>query len=83
MVGPHRYRAPVLEALLEHGLRPTPLTPPSLVRELLDDMYRFEIRRLRARLLRGDFPKREYSNRVVALRRRYPLLSLPLVNWTE
>lgn len=80
---PFRYRPEVLEALLPHGVRPGGQTPPGLVRDYLNDLYRFELRRLRARLLRGDFPKREYAGRVVALRGRYPLLSLPLQAWTD
>ena len=34
--------------------------------------------RKRAELLAGTFPKNEYAARVVALRERYPLLSLPI-----
>jgi hypothetical protein len=75
------YRPAVLEALLRHGVRPTERTPPTLVRGFINDLYRFELRRLRARLLRGDFPKRDYSARVVDLRRRYQLLSLPDALW--
>lgn len=79
----YNYRPQVLDALLVHGVHPTPATPPRLVREYLNDLYRFELRRLRARLLAGEFPKREYAARVVDLRRRYPLLSLPAALWTE
>lgn len=79
----YRYRPAVLEALLQHGVRPTDRTPPVLVRGFVNDLYRFELRRLRARLLRGDFPKREYSAHVSQLRRRYPLLSLRDALWLE
>lgn len=79
----YRYRPEVLAALLEHGIRPLPHTPPSLVREYLNDVYRYELRVLRARLLRGDFPRRDYAAHVVALRRRYPLLSLPASAWVH
>ncbi len=78
-----RYRREVLEALLEHGIRPTDATPPSRVKALLNDLYRFELRRLRDRLAAGAFPRREYAARVIEVRRRYPLLSLPLPLWTE
>jgi hypothetical protein len=78
-----RYRAEVLEALAGHGLRPTPATPPARVRDLLNDLYCYELRRLRGRLLRREFPKPTYAARVVDLRRRYPLLSVPLAAWTE
>ncbi len=55
---PFRYRADVLEELWRHGVQPTERTPPALVREFVRDLYRYEIRRLRARLLRKEFPKR-------------------------
>ena len=71
-----RYRANVLEHLLRHGVRPTADTRPELVRDFVRDLYKYEIRRLRERYLSGDFPKAEYSERVDALRRRYPVLAL-------
>ena len=77
-----RYRPEVLEALLDHGLAPTPRTDPAFVRLALSGLYRHEIRRLRARLLRQEFPKHEYAGRVDALRRRYVLLKLPVAIWT-
>ena len=79
----HHYRPEVLEALEAHGVRPTPRTPPRLAHEFVNDLYRFELRRLRALLVRGEIPRREYSRHVVALRKRYPLVSLPLRHWTR
>jgi hypothetical protein len=79
----HRYRPAVLEALLAHGLRPTPHTAPERVRDLLNDLYCYELRALRARLLRREFPKATYAGRVIEVRRRYSLLSIPLAAWTE
>ena len=70
------YRADVVEHLWRHGVHPTPRTPPELVRGFVRDLYKHEIRQLRARMLRDDFPRAEYSGRVDALRRRYPVLSL-------
>ncbi len=78
-----RYRPAVLAELLRHGVQPTDRTPPALVRGYINDLYRFELRQLRARLLRGDFPRRQYSGLVVELRQRYPLLSLPDALWLE
>jgi len=78
----HAYRPEVLEALAEHGLRPGPETAPRTLRDAVNDLYRYEIRRLRACLLRKEFPKGEYIGRVIALRRRYFLLSIPLEQWT-
>ena len=80
---PYRYLPSVLDALAAHGVRPTASTAPELVREFLNDLYRHELRRLRAELLAGAFPKPEYFGRVVALRRRYPLLSLKPRQWLD
>ena len=77
-----RYRPQVLEALAAHGVRPTATTRPELVHEFVSDLYRFELRRLRARQVRGEIPRQEYSSHVVALRRRYLLVSVPLRHWT-
>ena len=71
-----RYRADVLERLLRHGVRPTEHTRPELVRDFVRDLYKYEIRCLRERYVRRDFPKIEYAGRVDALRRRYPVLAL-------
>lgn len=76
------YRAHVLEALARHGLVPTPDTPPRLLREAVNDLYRHEIRRLRDRCRSGEFPVTALAARVVELRRRYLLLSTPLTRWT-
>jgi len=54
-----------------------------VVRAYLNDLYRFELRRLRSALLEGRIAKPEYSSHVVALRQRYPLLSLPERFWVE
>lgn len=72
----YTYRADVLQYLLVHGVRPTPHTPPQLVRDFVRDLYKYEIRVLRERYMRREFPKVEYAERVDALRRRYPVLAL-------
>jgi hypothetical protein len=77
------YRREVLEQLLVHGVRPTPHTRPNLVRDFVRDLYKYEIRRLRERYLRRDFPKVEYAVRVDALRRRYPVLALQARDFVE
>ena len=79
----YRYRPEVLEALAAHGVRPTPATRPELVHEFVNDLYRFELRRLRARQVSGEIPRHEYSRHVVALRRQYLLVSVPLRRWTR
>ncbi|HET9269111.1 MAG TPA: hypothetical protein VFO31_13145 [Vicinamibacterales bacterium] len=71
----------MLEALARHGARPSADTPPDRLHDFVNDLYRYELRRLRAQLLAGAFPKTEYYGRVVALRQRYPLLSLKPRQW--
>ena len=70
------YRLDVLRELERHGVRPTPETPPQLVRDYVRDLYKYEIRQLRERMLREEFPRGEYYGRVDALRRQYPVLAL-------
>ena len=77
------YRLDVLELLLRHGVRPTDRTPPGLVRDFVRDLYKYEIRCLRERYRRRDFPKTEYASRVDALRRRYPVLALHAREFVE
>jgi hypothetical protein len=79
----YRYRAEILEALLGHGVRPTARTRPEVVHEFVRDLYRHEIRRLRERLLRNEFPRREYAGRVVELRKRYWITSRRPAEWIE
>ncbi len=77
----YTYREDVLRALLVHGVRPTGTTAPELARDYVRDLYKYEIRRLRERYMRKEFPKQEYSNRVEALRLKYPVLSLRARDW--
>ena len=79
----YRYRDEVFEELAHHGVRPRPSTPPALVRGYLSVLYRYEIRRLRTRLLLGEIPNDNYVAEVVALRQRYPLLSIPPRFWAS
>ena len=79
----YRYRPEVLEQLLLHGVRPTPATPPELVYDFVNDLYRYELRRLRSALVNGEIPKAGYYDRVVALRRKYPLVSFKPHLWIE
>jgi len=79
----HRYRPDVLERLRAHGIQPRSTTRPELVREFVNDLYRYEIRRLRDRLLRGEFPKSTYLDRVVTLRNKYSVLALRAPEFLE
>jgi hypothetical protein len=78
---PYRYHPVILEELARLGVFPTERTPPALVHEFVSDLYRFELRRLRARLVRGEIAKPDYSSRVIDLRRRYPLVSIRAADW--
>ena len=79
----YTYHQHVLDTLAAHGLVPTSATSPQQLRDALRDLYKYEIRRLRDRLIAGEFPKRDYSGLVVELRRRYWLLSIPTELWTQ
>jgi hypothetical protein len=78
---PFRYHTEILDALASHGLVPRADTPPGRLRDAVRDLYRYEIKRLRASLLAGTIPKRDYAAHVVALRRKYPVLSVPVELW--
>ena len=77
------YPAELRDALLEFGLAPRPDTPPRFVRDQLSDLYRFEIRRLRGRLLGGEFPKKDYIGHVIGLRKKYWPLALTPEQWEK
>jgi hypothetical protein len=79
----YRYRRDVLNALWRHGVQPTPRTDPQLVRDYVRDLYKYEIRVLRERYLQQEFPKREYAEKVDALRRSYPVLALTAREWVD
>jgi len=79
----YRYRPAVIEQLWLHGVHPTPSTPPQLVHDFVNDLYRYELRRLRDRLVRGEIPRQSYYDRVVELRLKYPLVSFKAEIWIE
>jgi len=79
----YNYPVDILEVLAGHGLRPTVTTSPAIVRDALSDLYRYEIRRLRRTLLEGGIRREDYSSHVIALRKRYWLLSLPVQHWAS
>jgi hypothetical protein len=79
----YRYRAEILAQLWRHGVQPKPTTRPELVHEFVSDLYRYELRRLRERLVRREIQKVGYADRVIELRRKYPLLSLKPGQWVD
>ena len=80
---PFEYAPEALDILAVHGLQPGPDTPPSVVRAALNDLYRYEIRRLKRRFLAGEFPKESYLELVIELRTHYWLLSIPVHRWVR
>jgi hypothetical protein len=78
----YTYTPDVLAELARHGLKPLPTTAPQQLRDAVRDLYKYEIKRLRAELLANRIRKVDYAGRVIELRRRYPILSLPLQLWT-
>ena len=79
----YAYKAEILEDLARHGLRPIATSSPQRLRDAVRDLYKFEIKKLRDAYLHGQFPKREFAGRVVELRKRYWLLSIPTTLWVD
>jgi hypothetical protein len=78
------YPPELLQALAPLGLAPQAHTPPAVVRGALNDLYRYELRRMRDRLRAGELVKKvEYLDRVVALRKKYWPLTLQLPAWEK
>jgi hypothetical protein len=78
-----RYDPDLLAALAGLGIVPKPDTSPERVKEAVSDLYRYELRRLRDKLVGKAIPKAGYSDRVIELRRRYWMLSVPLQSWAQ
>ena len=78
-----KYRESVLQELARHGIVPRDDTPPGLIHEFVNDLYLIEIRALRHRLRDGLIAIEDYAMHVEALRKRYPVLSLPVRFWVE
>lgn len=78
-----KYRQSVLDELARHGIIPLSNTRPEVVHEFVNDLYRIEIRALKQRMLSGEILKVDYSKRVEDLRKRYPILALPIRFWIE
>ena len=77
------YPRELAEALLRFGLRPKPWTPPLVVRDALNDLYRYELRRMRNELRAGQIPKADYIDLVIVTRKRYWPLTLQPDAWEE
>jgi hypothetical protein len=79
----YRYRPPILAELARHGLQPRASTPPQFLRDAVRDLYKYEIKVLRSRLLAGRIERQNYAGDVIELRKRYWLLSVPLQHWED
>jgi len=77
------YPPELRDALGSFGLCPTDRTPPAIVRDALNDLYRYELRRLRGRLIAGEMLKPAYIELVIAMRKKYWPLTLPLGAWEK
>jgi hypothetical protein len=62
---------------------PKPTTEPKAARALVNEIYRYELRLLRDRYLVGEFSKRDYYDKVVEVRNRYPVMAVLTRYWTE
>ncbi len=78
-----RFRSEILEELARHGLRPSAETSTAQLREQINDLYRYEIRKLRDRCRAGEFSTKDLPKHVVELRKRYMLLSIPMDSWVD
>jgi hypothetical protein len=76
-------RPAVREELRRHGIESGPSDTPAALRERLNERYLEEVRKLRARQVQGEIPRRDYAGHVTALKERFPLLGLPLDRWGE
>jgi hypothetical protein len=61
---------------------PKPTTPPKVARGAVNAIYRYELRLLRDRYLVGEFSKKEYYDKVVETRNRYPVMGVLTRHWT-
>ena len=78
----YRYKPEILAQLAEHGVIPKPTTPPTTARGVVNDIYRYELRKLRDRYLVGEFSKQDYYLKVVEVRNRYPVMAVLTRHWT-
>jgi hypothetical protein len=73
----------VRTALAGHGVVPVDDEPPEALRMRLNERYLEEVRALKARQKGGEIPIADYARHVDLLRRRFPLLALPLARWID
>jgi hypothetical protein len=79
----YRYKPQILALLAGHGVIPKSTTPPMTARAVVNDIYRYELRLLRDRYLVGEFSKKDYYEKVVEVRNRYPVMAVLTRHWVE
>lgn len=80
---PWTYPPELRDALATLGFAPRADTPPAFVRAAVDELYKFELRRLRDRHGAGAIAKADFSDLVVQLRKKYWMLTLPERAWEK
>ncbi|MCC7008555.1 MAG: hypothetical protein IT184_07035 [Acidobacteria bacterium] len=75
------YPPELLEAVRNLGFDPRPETPPVFVRSAVNDLYRYELRRLRDRHKAGQIARGPFLDAVIALRKKYWVLTLQTPAW--
>jgi hypothetical protein len=78
---PFEWDPDMLAALAVLGVKPAPTTDPEFVKDYVSQLYRYELRRLRDRLVRGEVAKADYKGLIIGLRPRYWMLSIPAARW--
>ena len=73
----------MLEALARCGIVPRDETSPEFIREHLNDLYRYELRRLRDNHRAGRISKADYIPHVLELRKKYWMLSVRTDKWKD
>ena len=85
---PYLLRPAVQAELEKFGLQPNGRQAPALLRDVVKELYLFEVRRLRNDLIQaegvsGRGARRDYLDRLHALREKYRILSFPVEHWLE
>jgi len=75
------YPPELFDALQSLGLAPKATTPPAFARGAIDELYKYELRRLRNRLRAAEVERANYLDLVIGLRKKYWMLTLPLAAW--
>jgi len=75
------YPPELIEGLALIGVSCSPDAPPAETRDAADDLYKAELRALRARLIAGEFERPRYVELIIELRKKFWVLTLPLSAW--